>query len=102
MTTLFLKSEGQPLRTAMKDAGLSGPKLAAMTRALDPKGKGVSPAAIGRLTGQGKTSRDRARHRTARLIAEALNAPLEGLFLMPSVSTDTVERSTPHGDADPR
>ncbi|TBO60057.1 XRE family transcriptional regulator [Streptomyces kasugaensis] len=98
MPTLIRKSEGRPLRAAMKAAGMSGPKLAAATKVIDPGGRGISPAIVGRLAGRGATARERCRPRTARLIAEVLHQPLNSLFVMPASSTDTVERSTPHGD----
>lgn len=100
MSNLLRKDSGQPLRAAMKTAGLSGPTLAAATKLVDPTGKGISPAAIGRVAGQGETAREQCRLRTAWLIADALNVPLQSLFSMPTVSTDTVERSSPHGDED--
>lgn len=100
MTHLFRKGDGQPLRDAMDEAGLSGPQLAEATKAVDPDGKGLSAAAVGRITGLGKTAQDRCRLGSAWLIAEALdaagaNAPLQrlfGRFPMPTNSTSTVER----------
>ncbi|MBZ3909386.1 hypothetical protein [Streptomyces acidiscabies] len=92
MTNLHRKGEGQPLRTAMERAGLSGPKLAAETRRVDPEGRGISAAAVGRVAGRGKTARNECRLRTAWLIADALGQPLQDLFRMPSPSTPTVER----------
>lgn len=95
MTHLFRKGEGQPLRDAMTAAGLSGPKLAAATKVVDPEGKGISPAAVGQITGRGKTANGRCRLRSAWLIADALGSPLQHLFslAMPTDSTSTVERS---------
>ncbi|MFB7711650.1 XRE family transcriptional regulator [Streptomyces sp. NPDC056105] len=93
MPKLLRKSEGQPLRTAMESAGLSGPDLAEATRRVDPDGKGVSPATVGRLAGQGKTARNACELKTAWVIAEALDEPLQRLFSMPTRSTVTVERS---------
>ncbi|GCD46159.1 hypothetical protein GKJPGBOP_05906 [Streptomyces paromomycinus] len=92
MSTLIRKGDGQPLRAAMKAAGLSGPALSAATKRVDPTGRGVSPAAIGVIAGRGRTARPRCRLRTAWLIADALDAPLQSLFAMPTASTDTVER----------
>jgi hypothetical protein len=94
--TLSRKHEGQPLRDAMRAAGMSGPKLAAATKTVDPTGRGISPAIVGRLTGQGKTAREKCRGRTAGLISAALLLPVEVLFDMPSDSTSTVERSRPN------
>ncbi|WP_237532260.1 XRE family transcriptional regulator [Streptomyces sp. SID8352] len=86
----------------MKRAGLTGPELAEATKEVDPAGKGISPATVGRLTGRGKTARDRCEWDTAWFMAEALhrrtNAPLQDLFAIPAHSTVTVERSTPDAD----
>ena len=92
MTNLIRKGDGQPIRDAMRAAELSGPALSAATKRVDPRGKGVSPAAIGFITGRGRSAQDRCRLRTAWLIADALDVPLQRLFAMPTVSTDTVER----------
>lgn len=101
MTHLFRKRNGQPIRDAMDAAGLSGPQLAEATKAVDPDGKGLSAAAIGRITGQGKTAQDRCRLGSAWLISDALDAagaPNAGLqrlfsrFPIPTDSTSTVER----------
>lgn len=97
MPKLSRKGQGKPLREAMKNAGLTGPELAEATKDVDPAGKGVSPATVGRLAGRGKTARDRCELETAWFVAEALhrrtNAPLQDLFSIPSHSTSTVERS---------
>jgi hypothetical protein len=86
----------------MARAGLSIPQLAEATRQVDPAGKGVAAATVGHLVGQGKTARDRCELTTAWLVAEALhrrtNAPLQDLFAMPTPSTSTIERSTPHAE----
>jgi hypothetical protein len=101
MTHLFRKGNGEPIRRAMRAAGLSGPLLAEATKAIDPKGKGLSPAAIGKITGRGRTAADRCRLQSARLIARALDTPTQCLFSrfpMPTDSTSTVERC--NSDAD--
>jgi hypothetical protein len=102
MPKLHRKADGKPLREAMARAGLSIPQLAEATRRVDPAGKGVSAATVGRLAGQGKTAREHCELRTAWVIAEALhketNTPLQDLFAMPSPSTSTVERSTPDAE----
>lgn len=102
MPKVSRKGEGQPLRAAMKRAGLSGPELAEATKAVDPSGKGISASAVGRLTGRGKSARSHCELATAWLIAEALHrrtcTPLQELFSMPSRSTTTVERSRTHAD----
>lgn len=103
MTDVFRKGDGEPIRDAMRAAGLSGPRLAEATKRVDPEGKGISPAAVGKITGQGKSAADKCRLRSAWLIADALesegaDAPLQRLFSrfpMPSDSTSTVERSSP-------
>lgn len=102
MPKLSRKGEGEPLRDAMKRAGLSGPKLAEATKDVDPTGKGVAPATIGRITGRGKSAGSTCEWTTAWLVAEALhrriNAPLQDLFSMPSRSTSTIERSRPDAE----
>lgn len=102
MPKLHRKRDGQPLRDAMVRAGLSGPELAEATKEVDPTGRGVSPATVGRITGQGKTARQRCELDTAWFVAEALhrrtNAPLQDLFAMPSPSTSNIERSTPDAE----
>ncbi|MEH0650707.1 XRE family transcriptional regulator [Streptomyces scabiei] len=99
MPKLHRKDDGRPIRAAMARAGLSIPALAEATKRVDPAGKGVSPATVGRLAGQGKTARKSCEWTTAWFVAEALhtetNAPLQDLFAMPSPSTSNIERSTP-------
>ncbi|MBP5931864.1 XRE family transcriptional regulator [Streptomyces sp. LBUM 1479] len=98
MPKLRRKGKGKPLRDAMEAAGLSGPELAEATKAIDPAGKGVSAATVGRITGRGKTARETCEENTAWLVAVALhrrtNAPLQDLFMPPHL-TVTVERSIP-------
>lgn len=101
MANLIRKGNGKPLRDAMERHGLSAPQLAAATKRVDITGRGVSVATVYKLTGSGKAAADECRLRTAWLMTAAMDEPLQGHFDMPSVSTDTVERSTPHG-ADPR
>lgn len=102
MPKLHRKADGQPLRDAMARAGLSIPELAEATKDVDPTGKGVSAATVGRITGQGKTARNRCEEQTAWFVAEALhrrtNAPLQDLFAMPTPSTSNIERSTPDAE----
>lgn len=95
MSSLHRKSKGRPIREAMADAGLSIPRLAAATREVDPAGKGVSRSAVGVLVAEGSSARERCRLRTAWLIADALQQPIQALFHMPGSSTSTEERSTP-------
>lgn len=104
MPKLHRKADGKPLREAMERAGLSGPELAEATKQVDPTGKGVSPATVGRLAGRGKTARERCEMETAWFVAEALhrrtNAPLQDLFAMPSGSTSIIERSMSDAEED--
>lgn len=99
---LLRKDHGKPIRAAMARRGLTGEKLAAATKAVDAAGRGISLATVSKVTGSGETAVERCRLRTAWLIAMVVSEPLQDLFDMPSVSTDTVERSSPHGDSDPR
>lgn len=104
MPKLHRKDDGRPLRAAMARAGLSIPQLAEATRRVDPTGKGVSAATVGRLAGQGKTARDKCELKTAWFVAEALHqetsAPLQDLFAMPSASTSIIERSRSDAEED--
>lgn len=97
MPKLSRKGEGKPLRDAMHAADLTIEELAEATKEVDPAGRGISPATVGRLTGRGKTARTNCELSTAWFVAEALhrrtNAPLQELFSMPTDSTSTVERS---------
>lgn len=93
MSLLHRKSAGQPIRDSMERAGLSIPALARATQEVDPAGKGVSAALIGRLVATGTSERERCRLRNAWYIAEALHDPLQKLFAMPEGATSTVERS---------
>ncbi len=102
MPKLHRRDDGRPLRAAMARAGLSIPAVAEATKDVDPAGKGVSPAAVGRLAGQGKSARAACELKTAWFVATALhretNAPLQDLFAMPSPSTSNIERSTPDAE----
>lgn len=102
MPKLTRKDDGRPLRDAMARAGLSIPALAEATRRVDPAGKGVSAATVGRLAAQGKSARDSCELRTAWVIASALHkettAPLQDLFAMPTPSTSNIERSIADAD----
>lgn len=92
MTDLIRKAKGQPLRDAMKRSGLTQADLAAKTKAVDIRGRGVSLGTVIKVTGQGETAADVCRFRTAWLITTALEEPLQDHFDMPTVSTDTVGR----------
>ncbi|MEU6012042.1 helix-turn-helix transcriptional regulator [Streptomyces sp. NPDC047453] len=102
MTDLIRKGEGQPLRDAMKRQGVTQAELAARTKAVDVRGRGVSAATVAKVTGSGTTAADWCRGRTAWLIATALDEPLQAHFDMPTVSTDTVKGCKAHGESDPR
>ncbi|MEU2135328.1 XRE family transcriptional regulator [Streptomyces sp. NPDC018352] len=93
MPKLLRKGDGQPLRAEMKRQGLTLDELSEKTRKVDPEGRGVSPATIGRLTGQGRTARNRCELNTAWLITEGLDARMHALFSMPTPSIVTEERS---------
>lgn len=93
MPKLLRKSDGQPLRDEMRRQGLTLDELAEKTKVVDPTGRGVSTATIGRLTGTGSTARERCELKTAWLITEGLDARIHRLFSMPTDSTSTVERS---------
>lgn len=94
MPKLHRKDDGRPLRDTMARAGLSIPQLAEATKRVDPAGKGVSAAAVGRLAGQGKTARSTCELKTAWFIAEALHAPLPDLFVIPTHLTVSVQLRT--------
>jgi hypothetical protein len=104
MPKLSRKGEGKPLRDAMARAKLSGPELAEATKEVDPAGRGISPATVGRLTSRGKSARTNCELDTAWFVAEALhrrtNAPLQDLFSIPSHSTSTIERSRSDAEED--
>ncbi|MFI1472095.1 XRE family transcriptional regulator [Streptomyces wuyuanensis] len=102
MTNLVRKGNGKPLRDAMARKDMSALKLAAATKKADVRGKGIGPTTAYKLTGVAGVGVDICRLRTAWLVATVLDEPLQELFDMPTVSTDTVERCQPHGDADPR
>jgi hypothetical protein len=93
MPKLLRKGDGQPLRDEMRRQDLTQAGLAEKTKTVDPEGRGVSPATIGRISGTGRTARDRCELSTAWLITEGLDARMHRLFSMPTHSTATVERS---------
>jgi hypothetical protein len=98
MPKLLRKGEGQPLRDEIESQGLTLDQLAEKTRKVDPAGRGVSPAAIGRIAGTGRSARNRCELHTAWLITEGLDARIHALFSMTTDSTSTVERSRSHAD----
>lgn len=72
--------DGQPLRDAMAEAGLSIPLLAAKTRMIDDDGKGLSPAYVGFYVSTGASAREEISTRAAHLIARAVDRPVTDLF----------------------
>lgn len=63
---------GQPLRDAIAKAGLSIPKLAALTKEIDPDGRGLSASYIGFYTSTGRSAREKTSKRAAGLMTKAL------------------------------
>lgn len=86
MSKLLRKGEGQQIRDEMKRQKLTLDELAEKTRQVDPTGRGVSTATIGRLTGTGRSGRDRCELNTARLVTRALDTSLNELFNAPAPS----------------
>lgn len=86
MTNPVRKDNGKPLRDAMKRHGLTQAGLAARTRQLDERGRGVSLGTIVKITGSGRWASDECRPRTARLIVAALDVPLDTLFSCPHIT----------------
>jgi hypothetical protein len=79
------KDRGEPLRAAMREAGIGLTALAARTKLADPDGKGVSYQLLGFLTKDaGKAAVSSARETcsvpSAALIAKALGEPVGALF----------------------
>ncbi|MFF2522485.1 hypothetical protein [Streptomyces liangshanensis] len=72
--------KGQPIRDAMKAAGLAIPALAARTQEIDPETKGLSPSYIGFIVGKGATAREECSDRAAQLVAVALDREVGELF----------------------
>jgi hypothetical protein len=96
-TTCRRREEGQPIKDAMREQRLTLPRLAELTKELDPDGNGVSFQLIGRLTtAQGLSARETTSPRSAALIARALERPEEALFERGSIgaSADSTERET--------
>ncbi|MEW2545046.1 XRE family transcriptional regulator [Streptomyces sp. NPDC047002] len=93
MPKVLRKAHGQPLRDEMRRQGLSGPGLAARTKEIDPAGRGVSAATIGRIAGRGSTARERCELSTAWLIAEVLDARMHDLFSLPPSAAAGAEKA---------
>ncbi|HET6635595.1 MAG TPA: XRE family transcriptional regulator, partial [Streptomyces sp.] len=77
MPNLLRKSDGQPIRDALKAKQLSYRKLAEATKDVDAAGKGVSLGTVSQVAGTGGTAKGDCRLRTAWLIAEGLDEPLQ-------------------------
>lgn len=71
---------GQPIREAMREAGLSIERLAEKTKAADPLGYGISRSAVGHMVSCGPSGRDEFKDRSCDLVARALDKPIEELF----------------------
>ncbi|MER5694861.1 helix-turn-helix transcriptional regulator [Streptomyces mirabilis] len=69
---------GQPLRDALAEAGLSIEELAERTRLID--GYGVSRSAIGHMVATGPSGRSKFADRSCDLVARALDMPIKELF----------------------
>lgn len=72
---------GQPIRDAMREAGLSIERLAEKTKQVDPAGYGISQSAIGHMVSTGPSGRDSFARRSADLVALALERPVQELFI---------------------
>lgn len=100
MAHLYRRDSGRPIRHRMDVLGISCPQLARATRRVDPAGKGVSTATIGKLTGTGTSANERFRLDTCWFVAEVLHEPLQDLFSMTAPSTVTDERARHRADED--
>lgn len=69
---------GQPLRDAIAEAGLSIEELAEKTKAID--GYGVSRSTIGHMVSTGPSGRSKFEDRSCDLVARALDEPITKLF----------------------
>jgi hypothetical protein len=92
MSFLYRKGHGKPIRDAMKARKLSCRGLAALTREVDPTGRGISPAAVSAVSGQGQGAQTRTRLRTGWLLGEALQEPMQDLFSPFDMPTDSTEK----------
>ncbi|MFD3520492.1 XRE family transcriptional regulator [Streptomyces sp. NPDC058653] len=77
---MYRRNGGQPIRDAIRRAGLSIPRLAARTKEIDPDGRGLSQALIGFYASDGASGRESASTRTTELMAAGLDSPIEELF----------------------
>ena len=72
------RDNGQPIRDAMSEAGLSIEGLAERTRRID--GYGISRSAVGHMVSQGSSGRDEFEDRSCDLVAKALDKPVDQFF----------------------
>ncbi|MGW0626500.1 XRE family transcriptional regulator [Streptomyces sp. NPDC002758] len=72
--------DGQPIREAIADAGLSIERLAEKTKQVDPLGYGISRSAVGHMVATGPSGRDEFNDRSCDLVARALDKPIKELF----------------------
>lgn len=79
-TTARRRDDGQPLRDAMKAAGMNLQALATATKVADPAGAGVSYQLIGFLATAKKYGRSTTTPETAELIERALGVTKGSLF----------------------
>jgi hypothetical protein len=77
---MYRRNGGQPIRDAIKRAGLSIPRLAARTKEIDPEERGLSQALVGFYVSEGASGRESATARTVELMAAGLDSPIEELF----------------------
>lgn len=72
------RDNGQPIRDAIAEAGLSIGDLAEKTKVID--GYGVSRSTIGHMVSTGPSGRDKFEDRSCDLVARTLDKPIEELF----------------------
>lgn len=72
------RDNGQPLRDAITEAGLSIEALAEKTKTID--GYGISPSTIGHMVATGVSGRSKFQERSCNLAAQALGKPIGELF----------------------
>lgn len=72
------RDNGQPIRDAIAEAGLSIGKLAEKTKTID--GYGVSRSTIGHMVSTGSSGRSKFEDRSCDLVARTLDKPVAELF----------------------
>jgi len=78
------RDNGQPIRDAMREAGLSIERLAEKTKQADPLGYGISRSAVGHMVSRGPSGRNGFEDRSCDLVALALDKPIQELFDTPA------------------